>query len=258
MMQEDVLNARLNQAMHAYREADRVTVELSMQLLCVRARLEHPDAVAVVLGWSDQGPFMDTEAVELPDGSTADWYEEDCLASNITESWAMSLPMIEDPGTPYQRVETANRRLLIEEHLGAEVRPSDLEPVPPELLVMEWDQRAEPFTGSSGGVALHLDPGEIYTVCPICGEVNAEVYEIDVCERWNPTERSTQPDEIPVYSATRDSRGMAQTGTELNPLAGLPLLVVLEESSDFSTDGHACGSCRERVTLPDWIESTWS
>ncbi|MFE6508053.1 hypothetical protein ACFVBP_10315 [Nocardioides sp. NPDC057764] len=129
--------------------------------------------------------------------------------------------------------------------------PLDLATPAGELIFMVWDSE-EPYEDSD----LLLDPGEIYTVCPSCHTVGGEIAELDRAERWNRAELAVQPDLISNYGPQGGE--WKYLGEIPNPLAGLPLLAILQGDGDFHTTGHACGACETEVSLPDWVESTWS
>lgn len=135
-----------------------------------------------------------------------------------------------------------------------------LRPEAPDLIVMECPDGAVEYVieypspyGSRYDVAVYLQPGEIFTVCPRCGHVNAGVTEVDRAERRN---RGTFEFEPETHLVMRD----AEQVYEPNPLAGLPVLAVSQTSTggDFHTERFQCSACDGEVMLPEWIKVDWS
>lgn len=167
-------------------------------------------------------------------------------ADKIDEAWFRARE--DGSGLPspkaWENDDDARRGSLLRRDRGP-ARPPD------PRIFMEWDSEE-----SYQDPDLLLDPGEVYTVCPSCHAVRGEIAELDRCERWNPAELAVQPDLIHHYGP-RDGE-WKYLGQIPNPLAGLPMLAILQGYGDFHTTGYACGACRTEISLPDWVESEWS
>lgn len=181
-------------------------------------------------------------------------------ADKIDETWARAND--DENGAPsakqWQDDDDARRALsydavaILRDLLILTDKGEDLDLAVPaqEMLFMEWCSEEE-FEDAD----LLLAPHEIYTVCPKCHVVNGGIFEIDTCERWNRSELDTQSDKVGRYGPRNGQ--WVHLGEVPNPLAGLPLLAIIQGDGDFHTTGYACGACEAEVTLPEWVESEW-
>lgn len=84
----EAVGKRLDSAIAASRAATVEVVQASLHLLALQAREDHPEAVAVLLTWSDQGDFLSVFGLQGPTGSEIvwddlDWDTEETVAWNL-------------------------------------------------------------------------------------------------------------------------------------------------------------------------------
>lgn len=203
-----------------------------------------------VLATADQIEAQWAEANEASNGSPTirDWEADDDARRDLADSAVEALRAL---------IDAADRG-----------EPLDLTLAPPELIFMLWDAHPdeEPVTivnaespwAPTCSTVTEVEPGATFTVCPHCDSVNAPVLEIDRGERWNEAEIVPQPDQVGVYGSLGEGNGYGRTGSQPNPLAGLPMLRIWpDKSPDMHTDRYDCAACNSEITLPHWLEVEW-